>query len=207
MLFDTFVADPDGAPLATESGRITIFNRKIDAMGIADCPGHPAWLEPREWTYGAAPGQLHLISNQPNLRLHSQLDNGDEALTGKSHGREHCQMHPQAAARAGLADGDIVCIRNDRGACLASLELKDDMRADCLVLPTGAWLDLQDTPAGRIDVHGNPNVLTIDKGASGLSQGNISHTTLVRVEKWDAPLPEIRVHKQPRFIKRALEPA
>ncbi|WP_421855007.1 molybdopterin-dependent oxidoreductase [Oricola sp.] len=201
--FEEFVADPDAAPLATENGKITLFNRRIDAMDLADCPGHPAWLEPREWTYRAPPDRLHLISNQPNLRLHSQLDNGDTARAAKRRGREVCQMHAQTAERLGFAKGDIVCIRNDRGACLASLELKDDMRADCLVLPTGAWLDLQDTHAGRIDVHGNPNVLTIDKGASGLSQGNISHTTLVRVEKWDGPLPDIAVHSQPEFVERA----
>jgi biotin/methionine sulfoxide reductase len=35
--------------------------------------------------------------------------------------------------------------------------------------------------------------LTIDKGASELSQGNIAHTTLVKIKKWEGPLPILRV--------------
>ena len=38
---------------------------------------------------------------------------------------------------------------------------------------------------GGIEKHGNPNVLTLDKGTSRLGQGPIAHTTLVEVEMYD----------------------
>lgn len=202
ILFDRFVADPDENPLATESGRLTLFNQRIAEMSMPDCPGHPSWHEPVEWTFAADEGQLHLLSQQPATRLHSQLDNGSEAAASKIAGREVARLHPSTAIAMGLHEGQIVLLHNARGGCLAGLQLDDQMRADCVVLPTGAWADLQQTSKGRICVHGNPNVLTIDKGTSALSQGNISHTTLVRVSPWEGPLPQVRVLDAPSFVAR-----
>jgi biotin/methionine sulfoxide reductase len=72
MLLRDFFADPEAASLKTESGRITLFNRGIAALGLANCPGHPAWVMPTESLLTAEAGQLHLISGQPATRLHSQ---------------------------------------------------------------------------------------------------------------------------------------
>mgnify|MGYP003353807737 CR=1 FL=1 len=54
----------------------------------------------------------------------------------------------------------------------------------------------------RPERHGNPNVLTLDVGASGLSQGCIAQTCLVEVEAWTEPLPPITAHSPPRFVER-----
>ena len=170
-------------------------------MDLIDCPGYPVWLEPMEWTKGASTDQLHLISNQPAARLHSQLDNGSESKGSKINDREVCNIHATTAKNMGLKDGDIVQLYNSRGSCLSALRIKEGMRQDCIVLPTGAWLDLKDISAGRIDVHGNPNVLTIDTGASRLTQANISHTALVKVCKWTDPLPDISVFNPPKIVE------
>ena len=39
-------------------------------------------------------------------------------------------------------------------------------------------------------VHGDVNVLTIDKGTSKLTQGNISHIALVNIEKFTGNDPK-----------------
>jgi biotin/methionine sulfoxide reductase len=74
------------------------------------------------------------------------------------------------------------------------------MRVDCISLATGAWLDLRNIDGQLLCVHGNPNILTLDKGSTGLSQGNVAHTAIVSLSKWTKPLPEIRVHNLPRFV-------
>ena len=51
-------------------------------------------------------------------------------------------------------------------------------------------------------VHGNPNVLTLDKGTSKLAQGNIGQHTLVQIERWDAELPPIKVMGPPPIEER-----
>ncbi len=197
--FGEFIADPIAHPLATVSGKIEIESAAIAQMDLADCPAFPRWSAPVEGLGDASPDQLHLVSGQPDTRLHSQNDSGSVARASKIQGREACWLHPDAAKLRGLQAGDIVRLESPRGACLAGLILSEAMRPDCVSLPTGAWLDLREIDGETLCVHGNPNMLTLDKGSTELSQGNIAHTTLVRVTKWQKPLPEIRVHSQPKL--------
>jgi biotin/methionine sulfoxide reductase len=82
------------------------------------------------------------------------------------------------------------------------VRLSDGIRSDCLSLPTGAWYDPQIVDGAYLDVHGNPNALTIDKGTSRLSQGNIAHTTVVKAEKWKRPLPKLSITDPPVIAPR-----
>ena len=200
--FVDFVNDPDGAPLATESGKITLWNEAISGFGLETCPACPTWLEPVESLLGAEADELHLISGQPDTRLHGQNDRGSEALADKIEGREPAYLHPATAARRGLEEGDIVRIWSARGACLAGLRFDPLIREDCVSLATGAWFDPQTVDGERLEVHGNPNALTIDKGSSDLSQGNIAHTTLVRLGKWSKPLPPLTIDRPPPILGR-----
>ncbi|MFG6581327.1 molybdopterin-dependent oxidoreductase [Sulfitobacter sp. 1A13191] len=194
-----FVSDPDSHPLATETGRITLTNATIGGMKLSSCPAHPTWMEPRECLTRAQPDELHLVSGQPDTRLHSQNDRGAEALADKVAGREAASFHPDTAAALGLAEGDIVRLYNDRGACLAGVRLSDGLRRDCVSLPTGAWFDPQTIRGSRLEVHGNPNALTRDEGCSDLSQGNIAHSCLVRAEKWCHEVPDLSIDTPPLF--------
>jgi biotin/methionine sulfoxide reductase len=202
VLFRDFVRDPERTPLKTPSGRIELFSEFIAAQGLADCRGHPMWIEPAE-RLGApgAKGRLHLVSGQPLTRLHSQLDNGPASRATKIAGRETVFLHPQTARRHQVADGDVVKLSNARGACLAAVVVSDDIGPDVAWMATGAWFDPQDVDGDWIDVHGNPNSLTFDKGASGLTQAPSALTTLVSVEKWTKPLPPLTIDRPPPFVE------
>ena len=65
-----------------------------------------------------------------------------------------------------------------------------------------AWYD-PDTPGrvGALDRHGNPNMLTLDKGTSKLAQGPSSQTALVEVERWAKPVPDIAIYGQPAVVR------
>ena len=175
IMMEAFRKDPMANPLDTPSGKIEIFSETIAGFGYEDCPGRPAWMEPVEWLGRAEPSQLHLISNQPRNRLHSQFDHGSVSRAGRSKGVEPVTMHPGDAAARGLKEGQIVRIHNSRGACMAELILSDAIRPRVIQIATGAWLDLN----GPTCQHGNPNTLTIDKGTSRLAQGPIAHSCLV----------------------------
>ena len=131
---NTFLADfrhdPSAHPLTTPSGKIEIFSETIDRFGYDDCPAHPTWIPPREWLGAPAARRfpLHLISNQPKTRLHSQFDNGAYSRAAKVAGREPVRLHPEDAAAGGINDGDVVRLFNDRGACLAGAVVADDVR-------------------------------------------------------------------------------
>ncbi|WP_138469144.1 molybdopterin-dependent oxidoreductase [Poseidonocella sp. HB161398] len=203
-----FRADPAGAPLPTPSGRIEIFSAAVAAFGAGDLPGHPVWRAPREWLGSAlsAALPLHLISHQPEGRLHSQLDHGATSLAGKRRGREPCRLNPGDAAERGISEGDMVRVFNHRGACLSVARLSRDIRRGVISLPTGAWHDpdLDGDPA--LCRHGNPNVLTSDLPTSEIAQGPAAMTCLVEAELFTGPVPEVMAHRPPEIERRKAAP-
>jgi biotin/methionine sulfoxide reductase len=191
---------------APPSGRIEIFSAEIDSFGYDDCPGHPAWMPPREWLGAplAARYPLHLVANNPTARLHSQLD------VGASASRRRCR----AASRS-------ACTRRRRRArhrgrrrrsrlqrprtCLAGAVVTDACaRASCSSRP-GLVRSPRSRRPDAMCVHGNPNVLTFDRGTSKLAQACSGQHALVEVERWAGPLPPIRAYDPPAIERR--EPA
>ncbi|QEI07879.1 molybdopterin-dependent oxidoreductase [Pigmentiphaga aceris] len=195
VLFDAFRRDPIAHPLKTPSGRIELHSKVIAGFRYDDCPGHPAWLPPREWLGAKLANKwpLHLLSNQPKHRLHSQMDPTVLSREGKINGREPIAIHPDDAAKRGIADGDLVRVHNDRGACLAGARLDAGLLPGVVIMATGAWSD----PDGSLDRHGNPNALTADIGTSRLAQGPSAQSALVDVEPYTQPAPTMRAWDLP----------
>ncbi len=198
--FADFRDDPLSNPLVTPSGRVEIFSETIAEFGYEDCPGHPTWLEPAEWL-GSEKTQrypLHLLTTQPSTPLHSQMEISPVSQQSKVAGREPVRINPDDAAQRGICNGDVVRVFNDRGALLAGAVLSDELRPGVIQISTGAWYDpLEPGVIGSVDKHGNPNVLTLDKGTSRLAQGPSAQTTLVEVEKYVGEPPPVTAFEPP----------
>ncbi|WP_213781481.1 molybdopterin-dependent oxidoreductase [Caballeronia sp. dw_276] len=193
-----FRESPEAHPLPTPSGKIEIFSERMASFGYEDCPGYPCWFEPAEWTGSKSSGEeLHLLSDQPATKLHSQLDHSTLSRAARPHGREPLSIHPSDAVRLGLNDHDPVRVFNARGACIAIARVTATVMPGVVKLSTGAWFD----PGDDIEKHGNPNVLTADRPASKLSQGCSAQTCLVSVERWHGPLPDLTAFTLPEFVQ------
>jgi biotin/methionine sulfoxide reductase len=200
---EKFRSDPVRYALGTPSGKIEIFSASIAKFGYPDCRGHPAWFDKTEWL-GSRLAQefpLHLLSNQPSTRLHSQLDHGVTSRESKIQGREPLRINPSDARQRGIQDGDIVRVYNSRGSTLAGARLSEALRRGVVQIATGAWYDVAD-PSDPLspEIHGNPNAITNDVGASCLSQGPSSNSCLVQVEKFTGVLPDIKVFEPPVML-------
>ena len=208
VLLDGFRADPARNALKTPSGRIELWSDAIASHAPAECLPHPAWLEPAEWLGAAEPDELHLISHQPRTRLHSQWDHGETSAEAKVAGREPIWIHPGDAAERGIDDGDVVEVYNARGSVLAGARVDASTMPGVTILATGAWYDPVD-PADphSLDRAGNPNVLTRDRGTSGLAQGPSAQTCLVRIRRWDGDPPPSGVSRPPAIVTRRDPPA
>ncbi len=204
-LLHDFRADPQINALKTPSGKIEIFSERIASFGYDDCPGHPSWLEPTEWLGGEAARRfpLHLISNQPSTKLHSQYDLGDHSQTTRIKGREPVRTNPADARARGIQTGDIVKLFNDRGECLAGAVVSDEVRPGVVQISTGAWYDPSAPGQRSLEKHGNPNVLTADRGTSRLAQGTSAHSCLVDMEKFDGELPPLTCYVPPIILQPA----
>jgi len=177
--FAAFFDDPEKSPLNTPSGKIEIFSETIAGFSYADCPGHATWLPPSEWL-GATQAQkfpLHLVSPQPGDKLHSQLECAIADIPGER--PTPMVIHPKNAKEREIADGSLVRVFNDRGACIAKARISKDIAINVIALPTGAWFS---PDQNGVDSQGNPNVLTQDIGTSRLGQGSSAHSCLVEVK-------------------------
>jgi biotin/methionine sulfoxide reductase len=193
-LLADFRADPEGRPLKTPSGKIELCSEPIRAFGYDDCPPHPAWLEPAEWLGSAKVARfpLHLLTNQPGHRLHSQLDNSTLSRKAKVSDREAILIGPEDAEHRGLHAGDVVRVFNERGAFLAGVTIAapGTLLPGVVQVPTGAWYDpLEPGVPGSLEKHGNPNVVTSDQGTSRLTQCSAAQTCLVEVALCPDPPP------------------
>ena len=89
-------------------------------------------------------------------------------------------IHPADAEDRGIQQGDPVKVQNDKGSCVATAMLKTTVKPGVVSLPTGGWFS---PSAGRVDLSGNPNMLTDDCGTSLLGQGAAAHNVGVKVIK------------------------
>lgn len=202
-MLSEFRSAPEKHALRTPSGKIEIFSETVAAFGYDDCPGHATWLEPIEWLGNAtAQYPLHMISNQPSTKLHSQLDHGPYSRSNKVGDREPVSLHPDDANTRNIEPGDLVRVSNDRGACLAGAVIDTRIRRGVIQLSTGAWFDPADpTLEKSICKHGNPNVLTMDKGTSRLGQGPIAHSCLVEIERYRGEALTVTAFEPPPISK------
>lgn len=190
-----FREDPELHALGTPSGFIEIYSTKIANYGYDNCKGHPMWFEKDERSHGGPKSEkfpFWMQSVHPDKRLHSQLCEAKNLReTYSVQGREPFYMNPQDAEKLDIKDGDLVRVFNDRGQVLVGAVLSDNFPSGVVRLQEGAWYSPVDESIGALDTYGCPNTLTLDIGASKLSQATCVSTCLVNVEKWqgDAPVP------------------
>ena len=157
-------------------------------------------MPPSEWLGkdGMDRDMLHMISNQPAPRLHSQLDHGAFSQGHKLNRREPLRINPDDAKMRKIKDGDTVRVHNDRGEFLATAKLDDNLKSGVIQIATGAWLDPENPNADRLVCkHGNPNMVTHDRPTSSLAQGPAAMSCLTRVEKYVGAPPEVSAYEPP----------
>ncbi len=198
VLLGDFRKDPVAHRLSTPSGRIEISSAIVAGFNDPELPGYPSWQDPEEWAGAELAHRfpIHLLTPQPMRKLHSQMDASTLSRQGKVGDREVIRIHPRDATARGIGDGTVVRVFNDRGACLASAALDDDLLPGVALLPTGATYD---PAADGTDLHGNPNVLTRDIGTSRLGQGCAAQSCLVEIERYVGTPPPVSAFEPPQI--------
>ncbi|WP_170604108.1 trimethylamine-N-oxide reductase TorA [Ruegeria arenilitoris] len=199
-----FREDPEINALGTPSGFIEISSRTIGNYGYDDCGEHPKWMEKLERSHGG-PGSdkfpLWLQSCHPDQRLHSQMCESDPyRATYAVQDREPVYVNPYDAAERGIENGDIVRVFNDRGQLLAGAVLSDDYPRGVIRIYEGAWYGPVDATPGSLDTYGDPNTVTLDVGASKLSQATSANTCIVEIEKFEGEVPAVTAFGGPNTV-------
>jgi biotin/methionine sulfoxide reductase len=69
-------------------------------------------------------------------------------------------------------------------------------------ISTGAWYDPAMPGQRSLDKHGNPNVLTPDRGTSKLAQATTAHSCLIEIERFDGVAPPVTCYDPPALVRR-----
>ncbi|CDT87960.1 molybdopterin guanine dinucleotide-containing S/N-oxide reductase [Vibrio coralliirubri] len=191
-----FRENPIMNPLGTPSGKFEIFSRTIEGYQLDDCPAHPTWLEPTEYTGNAKDGELQLMTAHAAHRLHSQFNYAkirEEYAIGN---REPISIHPEDAKARGIKTGDLVRAHNGRGQVLVGALVTDGIKQGSVCIHEGGWPDL-DKDTGLCK-NGGCNVLTLDIPTSRLANGCAANSALVKIEKYTGPVLELTAFDPPK---------
>ncbi|MCL4124185.1 UNVERIFIED_CONTAM: hypothetical protein GTU68_045630 [Idotea baltica] len=193
--FGDFRKDPIMNPLGTPSGKIEIFSKTIESYKLDDCPPHPTWIEPTEWMFNYADGELQLMTSHSAHRLHSQFNYADLRKEYAVQNREPITIHPEDAKARGIKDGDLVRAYNQRGQVLVGAFVSDGIKKGSVCIHEGAWPDLD--PKTGMCKNGGPNVLTMDIPTSRLANGNCGNSGVVKIEKFKGVAPTLTAFTPP----------
>lgn len=180
-----FREDPQAHPLATPSGKIEIFSKRLwDISHTWELlPGEriaalPEFVAEPEGYLGARRKQfpLQLVTFHYKQRTHSTYGNVPWL---KEVAPQELWINPADAGARGIRAGDPVRVFNDRGASFIPAKVTPRVMPGVVLLPEGAWYEPD--AQGR-DHAGCPNVLTSQR-PSPLAKGDPMHTSLVDVAR------------------------
>lgn len=178
LAFEREIADPDGHPFPTPSGKIEIFSKTLHDLGNPEVTGIPRYLPAWEGPADPLAGKYPLQCIGPHFKTRTNSTWDENPWMAESDPRVMWISRQDAAARD-LADGDTARVFNDRGAVLARVRVTRRIRPGVVSLPQGAWY----TPdEAGVCQRGSVNVLTSQR-PTALAHGNAQHTMLVEVRK------------------------
>ncbi|MDR1816578.1 MAG: dehydrogenase, partial [Clostridiales Family XIII bacterium] len=176
---------------------------------------YPIWIEKGEYhdeslsSARAKDYPLLCMSNHGRWRFHANLDDitwQREIETMKIRGKDGYQyepvwMHPQTAAKYGVAHGDIVKVYNERGTVLCGAYVTERVVPQTVYVDHGSRFDPID--AEKLDRGGAINLISphaiISKNATGMVVSGylvaIAKVTDEEMEGWKKEYPEAFARK------------
>jgi anaerobic selenocysteine-containing dehydrogenase len=153
------LAPEDGQQFRTPSGKLEFYSEALAAQGL---PPMPDWQSDPEEERQATRWPLRLLTAPGYFQSHT-------AFSGVSYLRRRegppcCILHPDEAAPRHLADGQQVCLFNDRGSVGLVLKLSDEIQPGVVLVP-GQRPD-RETVAGTINVLCSDRYTDIGEGAT-----------------------------------------
>ena len=163
-------AAPREQEFRTPSGRLEFYSEQMAAAGLAPMPD---WRPDPQEERDAARWPLRLLTAPGYFQAHTAYSG--VAFLRRREGPPYCVLHPDEAARRGLADGATVRLFNERGAVGLVLRVSDEVLPGVVLVP-GQRPD-GEAPAGTI------NLLCSDR-YTDIGDGATYQSTFLDVAAW-----------------------
>ena len=183
-----YFADPEAAPLDTPSGKIEVYSERLaeldatwefddhDVDFISPIPIYTPGFESYEELTDEYP--LYLSGWHPRGRFHSTFDNLENLRQAT---RQQLFINPVDAEARGIANGDMVSVKNERGEVHVEARVTPRIIPGQVGMPEGAWAQI-DFDGDGIDRGGNINVLCNSR-PSPLAKHNGNNSCICQVTK------------------------
>jgi anaerobic selenocysteine-containing dehydrogenase len=159
-----------GQVFRTPSGRLEFYSEQLAAAGHAAMPD---WQPDPEEQRDAARWPLRLLTAPGYFQAHTAYSGVD--FLRRREGQPCCILHPEEAARRGLADGAAVRLFNERGSVGLVLRVSDEVLPGVVLVPG-------QRPDGET-VSGTINTLVSDR-YTDLGEGATYQSTFLDVAAW-----------------------
>ena len=159
----------------TPSGKCEFFSERMAEMGLDPLPAFtPPYEYPEAVPELAARFPLTLISSPRHQFLNTTFVNIDALRRDAA---PEVMVHPHDAAARGIANGDRLVVRNDRGSFHGVARVTDAVRPTVVWAPSIWWLKLTDDGA-------NANATTSQR-ETDMGHGPVFYDNLVEVSPAD----------------------
>jgi anaerobic selenocysteine-containing dehydrogenase len=160
----------DGQEFRTPSGKLEFYSAQMAAAGHAPMPD---WRPDPQEEADRARWPLRLLTAPGYFQAHTAYSG--VAFLRRREGQPYCVLHPDEAARRGLADGAAVRLFNDRGEVGLVLKVSDEVLPGVVLVP-GQRPD-GETLAGTV------NLLCSDR-YTDLGDGATYQSTFLDIAAW-----------------------
>lgn len=185
------VSTSDGPPGGEFLGKRVMTDDGKVQLAPVDFIAHARMLEVDFEHERATRGELRLI-NKRERHSHNSWTHNAEAFVGGNRTTNRCYLHPEDAARAGLADGDLADITSASGTIRLPVVLDEDLMPGVVAVPHG-WghrnadgLAVAQAAAGE-----NANVLTPDGPAACEPLSGMARLTAIAVQLQRVDTPSL----------------
>ena len=180
-----FIADPEGSPLPTASGKFEIYCQTlaymVNSVGYSQiAPIGMYQVGDAEQGAAARTEEFPLLLWTPHSlrRAHSV---NDSVVSLREAFPQECFMSTVDAEARGIKNGDIVLMTSPYGQVLRPAKVMPTLVPGAVALQDGAWMQIDEETG--IDMGGCPNVLQAPKASGGGCQAWTG--TVLQVEKYD----------------------
>ncbi len=161
------VGSKGGQSFRTPSGKLEFFSQTLASQGL---PPMPDWRPDPAQT---GTNRLRLLTTPGYFQSHTAFSGN--AFLREREGPPHAVLHPADAASRGLADGQRVRLRNERGEVGLVLRVRDEIQPGVVLVP-GQRPDTE-------TVGGTVNMLCAD-GYTDMGEGATYQSTWLEVSAW-----------------------
>ncbi|MBT8441323.1 MAG: molybdopterin-dependent oxidoreductase, partial [Gammaproteobacteria bacterium] len=171
----------------TPTGKLELYSTRLEAMGYAPLPYYEEPPESPVSTPEVAKKFPYVLTTGGRISVYFNSEHRQLPLCRNAHPEPLAEIHPEAAAKHGIEDGDWMWIESRRGKIKQKAKITDKIEPRVIHCEHGWWFPERDNSTSYGVWESNANVLTDNRAPFDPAMGTYQlRGLLCRVSKVEA---------------------